>query len=147
MVKSVLAHIQTLREVFNDDSMEGEYQQLLPTISEICVLRFLIGVLQPFAEATDILEGESYLTSNVAHVLITKLRRDVSSGFVHVHRDGAQECVPLSLVSLLLHFTELFEVVVNRKRADPLTALDPRQSRVRHYGAHLKATALQNTNL
>ena len=127
--------------------MEEEYQQLLPTASEIRALKFLIGVLQPFAEATDILEGESCLTSNVAHVLITQLRRDVSSGFVHVHRDGAQERVPLSLVLLLLHFTELFEVVVNRKRADPLTALDPRQSEIRHYGAHLKATALQNTNL
>ena len=90
MAKSVLAHIQTLREVFNDDSMEEEYQQLLPTASKIRVLRFLIGVLQPFAEATDILEGESYLTSNVAQVLITQLRCDVSSGFVHVHRDGAQ---------------------------------------------------------
>ena len=73
MAKSVLAHIQTLRELFNDDSMEEEYQQLLPTASEIRVLRFLIGVLQPFAEATDILEGESYLTSNAAHVLITQL--------------------------------------------------------------------------
>ena len=98
MAKSVLAHIQTLREVFNDDSMAEEYQQLLPTASEICVLRFLIGVSQPFAEATYFLEGESYLTSNVAHVLITQLSRDVSSGFVHVHRNGAQERVPLSLV-------------------------------------------------
>ena len=98
MAKSVLAHIQTLREVFNDDSMEEEYQRLLPTASKIRVLRFLIGVLQPFAEATDILEGESYLTYNVAHVLITQLRRDVSSGFVHVYRDGDQERVPLSLV-------------------------------------------------
>ena len=98
MAKSVLAHIQTLREVFNDDSMEEEYQQLLPTAFEIRVLRFLIGVLQPFAEATDILEGESYLTSNNAHVFITQLRRDVSSRFVHVHRDGDQERVPLSLL-------------------------------------------------
>ena len=98
MAKSVLAHIQTLREVFNDDSMEEEYQQLLLTASEIRVLRFLIGVLQLFAEATDILEGESYLTSNVARGLITQLRRDVSSGFVHVHRDGAQGRDPLSLV-------------------------------------------------
>ena len=57
MAKCVLAHIQTLREVFNDDSMEEEYQQLLPTASEIHVLNFLIGVLQPFAEARDILEG------------------------------------------------------------------------------------------
>ena len=79
MAKSALAHIQTLREVFNDDSMEGEHQKLLPTASEIPVLRFLIGVLQPFAEATDILEGESYLTSNVAHVLFAQLRRGVSS--------------------------------------------------------------------
>ena len=52
MSKSVLAHIQALREVFNDDSMEEKYQQLLPTASKIRVLRFLIGVLQPFAEAT-----------------------------------------------------------------------------------------------
>ena len=96
--KSVLAHPQTLREVFNDVSMEEEYQQLFPTASEICVLRLLIGFLQPFAEATDILNGKSYLTSNVAHVLITQLRRDISSGFVRVHRDGAQERVPLSLV-------------------------------------------------
>ena len=57
MAKSVLAHIQTLREDFNDDSMEEGYQQLLPTAFEIRVLRFLIAVLQPFAEATDILEG------------------------------------------------------------------------------------------
>ena len=96
--KSVLAHIQTLREVFNDDSMEKECPQLLPTASEIRVLRFLVAVLQLFAEATDILEGESYLTSNVAHVLITQLRRDTSFGFVHVHRDGAQEHIPPPLV-------------------------------------------------
>ena len=98
MAKSLLAHVQTLREVFNDDSMEEKHQQLVPAASEICVLRFLIGVLQPFAEATDILDGESYLTSNVAHVLIAQLRRDVPSGFVHVHCDGAQERIPLSLV-------------------------------------------------
>ena len=98
MAKSVLSHIQPLREVFKDNSMEEEHQQLLTTASEICILRFLIGDLQPFAEATDILEGESYLTSNVAHVLIAQLRRDVSSGFVHVHRDGAQQRIPLSLV-------------------------------------------------
>ena len=98
MAKSVLTHIQTLREAFNDDSMEEEHQQLLPTAPKIRVLRFLIGVLQPFAEAKDILQGESYMTSNVAHVLIAQLRRDVSSGFVHVHRDGAQKRIPLSLV-------------------------------------------------
>ena len=98
MAKSVLGHIRTPCEVFNDDSMQEECQQLLPTASEMRLLRFLIGVLQLRTEATDILEGEWYLTSNVGHVLLTQLRRDVSSGFVHFHRDGAQERIPLSLV-------------------------------------------------
>ena len=33
MAKSVLAHIQKLREVFHDDSMQEEHQQVLPTAS------------------------------------------------------------------------------------------------------------------
>ena len=70
MLVTILKNQKILQCVFLDDSFEESTQSFLPTLSEFCSTRLLCSLLAPFADTTNLFEGEAYITASLGHAVV-----------------------------------------------------------------------------
>ena len=70
MLENVLKNQKILQCVFLNDSFEENNQCLLPTASEFRSNCLLCSLLAPFGDATNLLEGETYITGSLGQAVL-----------------------------------------------------------------------------
>ena len=73
MLESILKNQKILQCVFLDDSFEEKRQSLLPTVSEFRSIPLLCSLLAPCADATNLVEVETYITASLGHAVVRQL--------------------------------------------------------------------------
>ena len=73
ILESILKNQKILQRVFVDDSFEENGQSLLAAVSEFRSIRLLCSLLAPFADTTNLFEGETYITASLGHALVRQL--------------------------------------------------------------------------
>ena len=86
-LESILKNQKILQRVLLDDSFEESRQSLPPTVSDFCSIRLLCSLLAPFADATNLLEGETCITASLGHAVLRQLRSELLEDGLEIWRD------------------------------------------------------------
>ena len=89
MLENILKNQKILLCVFLNDSFEENNQCLLPTASEFRSNCLLCSLLAPFADATKLLEGETYITGSFGQAVLRQLRSELLTDALETWRDGS----------------------------------------------------------
>ena len=89
MLESIIKNQKILQRVFPYDSFEQNRQCLLPTVSEFRSIYFVCSLLAPFADATNLFEGETYITASLGHAVVQLLRTELVADGLEIGRDGS----------------------------------------------------------
>ena len=88
MLESILNNQKILQRVFLDNSFEENRQSLLPMVSEFCSILLLCSLLAALPNATNLLEGEIYITTSLGHAVVRQLRSELLADGYEIWRDG-----------------------------------------------------------
>ena len=76
MMNIIFRNRKTFQSVFWNDSFDDTRQSLLPTQSELRSLRLLRALLALFLDATNVIEGQTYVTASMAHGIVLQLHSE-----------------------------------------------------------------------
>ena len=89
---SILRKQKTFQNVFWNNSFDDTRRSRLPTESELLSLRLLCALLAPFLDATNVIEGNTYLTASMAHGIVLQLHSDPFGDSLDVKPAFAATC-------------------------------------------------------
>ena len=99
MMDSILRNQKTFQSFLWNDSFDDTRRRLLPTQFELQSLRLLCALLAPFLDATNVIEGQTYVTASMTHRIVQQLHSDPLEDRVDVWLDdNTVERVPWAQV-------------------------------------------------
>ena len=89
VLESILKNQKILQLVFLDESFEENMQSLLPKVSQFHSIRLPCSPLAPFADATNLLEGETYITASLGLAVARQLGSELLADGLEMWRNGS----------------------------------------------------------